>query len=270
MPGSAGVVTSRDNPHFKRLKKLAESARARRQSRTTLLDGPHLIEACLQAGGEVLTVVRSARTDPAAAEAFAAARPDVRQLVLGEELFAALSPVATPSGVLAEAAWLCPPPAHGGVALVLLLEDIQDPGNLGSILRSAAAAGASGAVLNSGCADPWSPKALRGGQGAQFFLPIEEAADLGAWLTDKPLQTVALSLHADASLYELDLAQPSALLLGNEGAGLSLTLLSAARVRARIPMPGRVESLNVGAAAAAALFEAVRQRACRAGGRATP
>ena len=267
MPGSAGVVTSRDNPHFKRLKKLAESARARRQSRTTLLDGPHLIEACLQAGGEVLTVVRSARTDPAAAEIFAAARPHVRQLVLAEELFAALSPVATPSGVLAEAAWLCPP-ARAGVPLVLLLEDIQDPGNLGSILRSAAAAGASRAVLNSGCADPWSPKALRGGQGAQFFLPLEEAADLGAWLAGKPLQTVALTLQADASVYELDLAQPSALLLGNEGAGLSLTLLSAAGVRARIPMPGQVESLNVGAAAAAALFEAVRQRACRAGGRA--
>lgn len=259
MPAPAGIISSRDNPHYKRLKKLAESARARRQSRTTLLDGPHLIEACLQAGGKLLTVVRSAAAGPGAAEAFAATSPDARLLILSEALFTAVSPVATPSGVLAEAAWLSPATPEG-VPLVVLLEDIQDPGNLGSLLRSAAAAGASAAVLNPGCADPWSPKTLRGGQGAQFFLPLAETGDLGSWLAGKPLQSVALSLHAKTSLYELDLTRPTALLLGNEGAGLSPGLLATVQVHVRIPMPGRVESLNVGAAAAAALFEAVRQR----------
>ena len=262
MPASAGVVSSPDNPYFKRLRKLAESARARRQSRTTLLDGPHLIEACLQAGGELRTLVLSAHTAPGLADQFAAALPQVRRLVLSEELLALLSPVATPSGVLAEAAWFSPL-RPDGPALVVLLEGIQDPGNLGSILRSAAAAGASAAVLDRACADPWSPKALRGGQGAQFFLPVEESADVGAWLAGKALQSVALSLEAETSLYELDLARPTALLFGNEGAGLTEALRAVASVQARIPMPGKVESLNVAAAAAAALFEAVRQRMAR-------
>lgn len=262
MPGPAGIVTSRDNPHFKRLKKLADSARARRQSRTTLLDGAHLIEACLQAGGELRTLVLSAQVSSALADPFVAASPQARRLVLSEELFALLSPVATPSGVLAEAAWFAPP-RPSGPDLVVLLEGVQDPGNLGSILRSAAAAGANAAVLDRACADAWSPKALRGGQGAQFFLPLEESADAGAWLAGKALQSVALSLDAEASLYELDLTRPTALLFGNEGAGLSEALRAAASVRARIPMPGRVESLNVGAAVAAALFEVVRQRRAR-------
>ena len=262
MRGLPSVVTSRDNHHFKRLKKLADSARARRQSRTTLLDGAHLIEACLQAGGELHTLVSSAHAPRFLAEPFAAAAPRARRLVLSEDLFALLSPLATPSGVLAEAAWLSPP-RPGGPALVVLLEGIQDPGNLGSILRSAAAAGASAAVLDPGCADPWSPKALRGGQGAQFFLPVEESADAGAWLAGKALQSVALSLDADTSLYELDLTRPTALLFGNEGAGLTEALRLATSAQARIPMPGRVESLNVAAAAAAALFEAVRQRRAR-------
>ncbi len=213
----------------------------------------------MAAGGELLSVVRSEHAPQSVERFFAAAWPAARRLVLSEALFAALAPVASPSGVLAEAAWLHPRPP-GGVPLLLLLEDIQDPGNLGSLLRSAAAAGASAAVLSAGCADPWSPKALRGGQGAQFFLPLEEVPDLAAWLAGQTLQSVALSLQASVSLYDLDFAQPSALLLGNEGAGLSPALQAAVQVRARIPMPGRVESLNVGAAAAAALFEAVRQR----------
>ena len=262
MPVAAGVVTSRDNPHFKRLKKLADSARARRQARMTLLDGAHLIEACLLAGGELRTLVLSAHAPPTLADSFAAASPQARRLVLSEELFALLAPVATPSGVLAEAGWLAPP-RPSGPDLVVLLEGIQDPGNLGSILRSAAAAGASAAVLDRACADAWSPKALRGGQGAQFFLPVEESADARAWLAGKALRSVALSPDAETSLYALDLTLPTALLFGNEGAGLTEALCATASVRARIPTPGRIESLNVGAAAAAALFEAVRQRRAR-------
>lgn len=259
-------ITSRDNPLFKRLKLLADSARTRREEQLTLLDGVHLIEAYLEAGGQPVTLVFAASC-PAELRARLAGRCTHTRLVdLADKLFVELSPVATPVGVLAEAAWLDPHSANQ-VALVLLLEDIQDPVNLGSLLRSAAAAGASLAVLSLSCADPWSPKSLRGGQGAQFVLPMQQRADLLDWVLRNPaLPVVALSLQESTPLYQLDLSGPVGILVGNEGAGLSRPVLDAARYRAKIPMPGRTESLNVAAAAAVALFEAVRQRSDQGSG----
>lgn len=253
------IVTSRDNPIFRRLKKLAESARARREARMTLLDGEHLLEAYLDAGGTPHTLVCAASCAPGRLEALAARGGAARTLVLADALFAELSPVATPTGVLAEVAWLVPPPSEA-TPLVIVLEDIQDPGNLGSMLRTAAAAGATLAVLSKGCHDPWSPKALRGGQGAQFVLPLLRDADLAAWLAAFDGQSVALALGESRDFYAASYTGATALVVGNEGAGLDVATACAAQRRVRIPMPGRVESLNAAAALAAALFEVVRQR----------
>ncbi len=253
------AISSRDNPVFKRLKKLAESARARREARMTLLDGEHLLAAYLDAGGAPHTLVRAASFDAGRFAGWAARCPQAKAIVVPDALFAELAPVATPTGVLAEAAWLAPV-AGDALPLVIVLEDIQDPGNLGAMLRSGAAAGATLAVLSKGCHDPWSPKALRGGQGAQFVLPLQTGADLAAWLSGFPGQSVALALGEDADLYALDLAGPLALIAGNEGAGLSDAVCGAATRRAHIPMAGRVESLNASAALAVAVFEALRQR----------
>lgn len=254
------AVTSRDNPVFKRLKKLADSARARREARMTLLDGEHLLTAYLEAGGRPHTVARAASSDAAKLAPVLARCADARRLVLPDALFGALSPVATPSGLLAEAAWL-DPPAAAGTPLAVVLEDIQDPGNLGAMLRTAAAAGATRAVLSSGCHDPWSPKALRGGQGAQFVLPLDTGVDLPAWLAAFEGDSFALALGEADNLYARSLTGPIALVVGNEGAGLSPAVRMAARARIGIPMPGRVESLNAAAALAVAVFEATRQRA---------
>src|SRR5574340_1471432 len=253
------AISSRDNPIFKRLKKLAESARARREARMTLLDGDHLLTAFLDAGGEPHTLVRAASFDASRLSEVAARCPRAKTLVLPDALFAELAPVATPTGVLAEAAWLAPP-ASDAVPLVLVLEDIQDPGNLGSILRSGAAAGATLAVLSKGCHDPWSPKALRGGQGAQFVLPLLTGADVRDWCAQFEGQSVALTLAEDRSLFMCDLTGPLAVIVGNEGAGLSDAVRAAASVTVQIPMTGKVESLNASAALAIAVFEAVRQR----------
>jgi TrmH family RNA methyltransferase len=253
------AISSRDNPVFKRLKKLAESARARREARATLLDGEHLLTAYLDAGGQPHTLVRAVSFDADRLGQFAARCHRAKTIVLPDALFAELAPVATPTGVLAEAAWLVPP-ASGATPLVLLLEDIQDPGNLGSILRTGAAAGATLALLSKGCHDPWSPKALRGGQGAQFVLPLQLGADLVAWLNAFSGQSVALALAEDRDFYALDLTCPLALVVGNEGAGLSAAVRDAADVRAQIPMAGRVESLNASVAVAVAVFETMRQR----------
>ena len=255
-------VTSRDNPVFKRLLKLADSSRARREARMSLLDGEHLLTAYLDAGGEPHTLVRAASCDAVRFDRLAGRCRQARSLVLPDRLFAELSPVATPTGILAEAAWL-EPPAVADRALVIALEDIQDPGNLGSMLRTGAAAGATLAVLSKGCTDAWSPKALRGGQGAQFVLPLLLAVDLAAWLASFDGQRIALSLGQGGDFYALDLTPPLAIIVGNEGAGLSQSVCRAASICTQIPMAGRVESLNASAALAVAVFEAARQRRTR-------
>jgi len=252
-------ISSRDNSLFKRLKKLSESARARREARMTLLDGEHLLVAYLDAGGQPHTLVRAASFDAAQLTRFAARCSQAKAIVLSDALFAELSPVATPTGLLAEAAWLAPTPS-AATPLVIALEDIQDPGNLGSMLRTAAAAGATLAVLSKGCHDPWSPKALRGGQGAQFVLPIERGVDVPAWCAQFKGQSLALALAEDHSVFSSDLTGPLAFIVGNEGAGLSDDVRAAATATVQIPMPGKMESLNASAALAVAVFEAVRQR----------
>lgn len=253
-------IISRDNPTYKQLKKLSESARERRKTGHTLLDGVHLVEAYLATGGvpDMLVVSESGLAHAECAALLAKAHT-AQKIVLGDALFAEISPVESPIGLLALVAVPhASAPAHPEFCLAL--EDIQDPGNLGSILRSAAAAGAQVAWLSTGCADAWSPKVLRAGMGAHFALAIEERVDLAAKLAAFRGLSVATALHAQESLYELDLRGPVAFLIGNEGVGLSLALLEAASATVTIPMPGRIESLNAAAAAAVCFFERVRQR----------
>ncbi|MBN8766403.1 MAG: RNA methyltransferase [Thiobacillus sp.] len=252
-------ISSRDNPFFKRAKKLAGSARARREARMTLLDGEHLLTAYLDAGGQPHTLAHAASFDAGRLERLAGQCPHVKTVELPDALFAELAPVTTPTGLLAEAAWLTPP-AIETTPLVIVLADIQDPGNLGSMLRSGAAAGATLAVLSKGCHDPWSPKALRGGQGAQFVLPMTLVLDVREWCAGFKGQSLALALAENRSLFACDLTGPVAVMVGNEGAGLSDTVRAAASAVVQIPMPGKAESLNASAALAIAVFEAVRQR----------
>jgi TrmH family RNA methyltransferase len=256
---SETAITSRDNPLFKRLKKLAESARARREARMTLLDGEHLLAAYLDAGGQPYTLVRAESFDAGRFDPWRVRCPAAKAIALPDALFDELTPVSTPTGVLAESAWLSPT-AREDTPLIIVLEDIQEPGNLGSMLRTGAAAGATRAVLSKGCHDPWSPKALRGGQGAQFVLPIEQGVDVPAWCAQFKGQSLALALAEDRSVFSSDLTGPLAFIVGNEGAGLSDDVRAAATATVQIPMPGKMESLNASAALAIAVFEAVRQR----------
>ena len=151
----------------------------------------------------------------------------------------------------------------GGADFCLLLADRQDPGNVGAILRSAAAAGVGQVFLSPHCAFAWSPKVLRAGQGAHFHLEIFEDVDLVAWVRDYRGTLVAAVTSGGESLFTADLAGPVAVAIGNEGAGLSESLRAAAQGRVSIPMPGGFESLNAAAAAAICLFECVRRLAVR-------
>jgi TrmH family RNA methyltransferase len=165
--------------------------------------------------------------------------------------------------VLAKIATPASRPAPATARLALLLYEIQDPGNVGTLLRSAAAAGADHVLLSPHCAFAWAPKVLRAGMGAHFAVNIVEGVALDAWLAGYRGTSIALAGPGEKSLYDLDLRGPIAILVGNEGVGLSNALLEAATVRARIPMSERIESLNAAAAGTVALFEAARQRRVR-------
>ncbi len=250
-------ITSADNPHYKLLKKISGASRERRKLGQTLLDGVHLLEAFANANGELRLLVLRAGAETAPEIALCMTRFSVvPTLVLSESLFDAISPVDHPTGILG----LMPipqPPLHR-VDCCVLLENIQDPGNLGSILRTAAAADADAVYLSTGCAEAWSPKALRAGMGAHFKLAIHEQQDL-TQIADRFDAVFATSLAATQSIYTSDLTGKVAFLFGNEGAGLSAPMLALATQPITIPMPGKIESLNVAAAVAVCLFERVRQ-----------
>ena len=261
-------VTSRDNAAYKAMAKLVASGSERRRSGMSVLDGAHLVAAFLDSGRtpEEVMVNRAGAEDPAiAALARRSAPAPVTQL--SDALFRSLSTVESPTGILASV--LTPQGAEVPVdaPLVLMLENIQDPGNVGTLLRSAAAAGAGHVMLSPSCAFAWSPKVMRAAMGAHFALNIVEGADLAAFAARYRGTSIALAAQAEASLYDLDLRGPAAFIVGNEGSGISAELAAAAKARARIPMPGRAESLNAGVAGAVCLFEAVRQRVTQARGK---
>jgi len=254
-------IESRDNPQLKMLARLSASGRERRNSGLTLLDGDHLVEAYAESGGtaSILAISESALRRTHQKDLFERSPAQVR-LVLADYLLGAVSPVATASGIVAAIMVPQPGPWPELAETCLLLEDIQDPGNLGSILRTAAAAGLRHVALSNGCASAWAPKTIRAGMGAHFRLHLHEKADLVALAGAFSGKVMATEPSAETMLYATDLRDPVAWLFGNEGAGLSPALSRCAGECLAIPMPGQVESLNVAAAVAVCLFEQVRQK----------
>jgi TrmH family RNA methyltransferase len=250
-------IVSRDNPVFKYMKKLAENARERRAEGKTLLDGVHLIETYVEAFGEPELIIIPEGKSSLEATQLMQQLEHVNTMMLPTLMFAELTPVASSTGILAltKTTQITPP---NEVKFALMLEDIQDPGNLGSMLRTALGAGVEAVYLSKGCTDAFSPKCLRGGQGAQFYLPIIEGADLLQVMRDFEGETYATTMDGE-SLYAQDLKGATAFIIGNEGAGLSAKLIAAASHKISIPMHQNLESLNAGAAAAVCLFERARQ-----------
>lgn len=256
-------ITSRDNATFKLLRALAESSRERRKRGKTLLDGMHLVAAyAARFGAPELVAVSESGAVQAEIKAFLERAPQAA-LLFSDALFAEISPVATPTGIIAVIPVPASKPGMAAGGSCVLLDAIQDAGNLGSILRSAGAAGIADVFLGPGCAQAWSPRVLRAAMGAHFDLRIREHAALEEVLRAYAGSSVSTSLRGERTIYELDLTGPVAWIFGNEGAGLSPAIEGLASHAAVIPMPGRVESLNVAAAAAVCLFEEARQKAAR-------
>ena len=262
-------ITSRENPLYKDLKHLATSSQARRKAGRTLLEGIHLCQAYQQQVGEPgLCVVSEASVADAEVGAIMrqceARRTQV--IALPEALYNALSQLYNGIGllfVIETPEKTLPGPL---AASAVLLDNLQDPGNLGSILRSAAAAGIGQVYCSPGTAFAWSPKVLRAGMGAHFLLRIFENVDLAALIGAASVPVLATSSHVAATLYQLDLSGEAAWLFGHEGQGVDPALLALATQTVTIPQLGAIESLNVAASAAICFFEQVRQKtAAKAG-----
>jgi TrmH family RNA methyltransferase len=269
--GRLRPLTSRDNPAVKRLRALSQDAAARRTFGQTVLDGPHLLKAYLDAGKtpESLWFARGAQENPEL-QALAARVTGRPAYVLDDAVFRRSAPTDQPSGVLA----VIPLPAAPSIdasGTVVVLDGIQDAGNVGSILRTAAAAGVNQVWLGKGSARAWSPRVLRAGMGAHFSLSIIEDIEASV-MSSLPLCALSAShagaetrrvtltaLEAPCTVFQSDLRGDRIWVFGSEGQGVSEAWRAKASLSVSIPMPGKVESLNVAAAAAICLFEAVRQ-----------
>lgn len=259
-------VTSRENALVKELARLAASSRERRLQQSTILEGERLVGAFAASGhaARLLVVGESAAQRPSVARLLAET-PATDKLLVPDRLLDGVTQVVTSSGVLAvvQVPRAAPVPEQPGACL--LLEGIQDPGNLGSMFRTAAAAGMRDIYLAPGCVFAWAPKVVRAGMGAHFALSIREECDLVDLVRRIAVPVVATEPLAPRSIHAIDLSRPVAWIFGGEADGLSPALAALASVRASIPMQAGSESLNVAAAAAICLFEGRRQQAAAPG-----
>jgi TrmH family RNA methyltransferase len=251
------VLTSLDNPKVKRWTKLAQDARYRRAEKRALIEGPHLLAAALEHGHKPVALLA---TEEGAADAEISrliGQSGLRPVLLAESVFRRVVDAENPPGVAAEVA--IPHTDKKDASRTVFLEGIQDPSNVGAIVRSAAAFGVGRVVLDRGCADPWSPKALRAGMGGHFALQISDTNDLGSHI-EAFKGTVACTVpRGGVALGEAPLNRSWAWIFGGEGRGLSDETIRRADLRVTIPMAAGTESLNVAAAAAICLYEASRK-----------
>jgi TrmH family RNA methyltransferase len=256
------VITSRQHHVVKQFKNVARGSRTH-----ALLDGWHLLREAAGAGLTIETVA-IADTPPAAADKALLDRiaRTASVISVSASVLDALSPVRTPSGVVAlvhRREFQLGELVSAATPLVLIAVDVQDPGNVGGITRAAEAGGATGVVLAGVAADPWSWKSLRAAMGSTFRLPVIRHADaltIGDELRSQGLRLIAATPRDGAPMHQVDLRNGCAVLLGGEGGGLPGPLLANADARLSIPMRQPVESLNVAVAAGVLIYEAHRQR----------
>ncbi len=249
MSESDGLITSRDNPWFKRLRKLAQDGTEYRRAGQVWLEGDHLCRALLARGGrpQVAVFAQSAwRQAPADWVAAAA-----RCLVLDDALFDSLSSLPSPArvGFLMD---LPASPALDPTAPTVILDRVQDAGNVGAVLRCASAFGFRQVVALQGTAALWSPKVLRAGMGAHFGLRLIESA-LSDLLGQLAVPVITTSSHGGQLLHRASLPWPCAWAFGHEGQGVGPEVTARSHLAVRIAQPGGEESLNVATAAAICL-----------------
>jgi RNA methyltransferase, TrmH family len=260
-------ITSRDNS----LLHHARAVRDGKDSESIFVEGLRLCEEAVRSNLKIEAVIysdRIAQKDRAAQLIRELEEIAAKSGSVSEKLLASISYTKTPQGIIVLAGR--PTISEKEFArrqtenpLLVILHRINNPVNLGAILRTAEAAGATGALTTSGATDPFSPKSLRGAMGAAFRLPIWTEVDFHRaveWCTSRSIQTICATAKATRSYTDVDWRQPAALILGSESAGLGPEEIAMANDAIKIPMKGSTESLNVAVAAGILLYEAHRQR----------
>ena len=258
------MLTSLQNPLVKQIRKL-HSAKYRRQQGVFLIEGTHLLEEACAVGYPLETLCCTPEWQSTHLPLWQQACEKAKRAeIVSQEVLQAIATTVQPDGVVATAqrnTQLQRVVPLTGIGLAL--ETVQDPGNLGTMIRTAAAAGASGLWLSEDSVDLDNPKVLRASAGQWFRLPMAISTDLKVTVNQcqqAGVQVVATLPSAKLTYWDVDWRQSSLILLGNEGAGLSAQLAALADLQVRIPLSAQVESLNVAIAAALMLYEAKRQR----------
>ncbi|MDO4434225.1 MAG: RNA methyltransferase [Alysiella sp.] len=256
------AITSSQNPQIKHLAKLLSNSKYRREQKQAVLEGTHLLVSWLNSGNTPETVfIPQHRLNKPEIQALKHRLPEQICVITADD---ALNKISSLSNADEITAIIKLPEKHTPFTTgdCVVLDRVQDPGNMGTVLRSATAAGIKQVILGKGCADAWSPKVLRAGMGAHFLLSICERVDLNAWHANytHAIYATALTGKNPQNLYHLDLRSPAAWLFGNEGSGVATDLIECADSTVHIPMLGQTESLNIAMAATVCLFEQMRQR----------
>ena len=256
------MIASPQNPLVKEIRKLHES-KGRREKSLFLLEGTHLLEEACAQNHPLATVCCTLEWRQRHLQLWEKVCLQAQRVELvSDRVLEAIATTVKPDGAIATA----PRSAMQSISsatLGLALETVQDPGNLGTIIRTAPAAGADGLWVSKDSVDLDHPKVLRASAGAWFQLPMAVSTDLSTQVShcqNQGMQILATMPDASLSYWEVDLQVPTLIVLGNEGAGLSEDLTNLANLQVRIPLCRGVESLNVAIAAALILYEAQRQR----------
>ena len=248
------TITSRQNPLMTHIRKLAGSAAYRRQTGQCLCDSPKLLREAAQWGAEVQTVV--------SVEPWPEPLPEkVRQVLVPPEVMASISPAETPQGVLFTCRTpVLPVPETLPGRRYVVLDGVQDPGNVGTVLRTLDAFDADGLLLTGGCADPFGPKTVRASMGAVFRRPVwcMKAENLPGLLARSGLPLYGTALRQDTEDVRAVSLDCCAVVIGSEGQGIRDTVLDMCQKTLKIPMTDRCESLNAAIAAAVLLWESYR------------
>lgn len=261
------MITSISNKQVKYMKALLGSAKERTASGCFAAEGWRMVsETPPERIRLLLLSERFAGSDQAQKTALIGSVPAERVFVVSDRVFDAISDTRTPQGIMAAVSMLNYPPEtllQQKEALLVFLENLQDPGNLGTIVRTAECAGATGIIMSRGTADIYNPKVVRSTMGSLYRMPFAYTEDMPGLIhqaEEMGIRVFAAHLGAEKSYTQEDYTGPSAFLIGNEGRGLSQEAADAAGEKILIPMAGQAESLNAAVSAAILMYEAVRQR----------
>ncbi len=258
------TITSKENAQIKNAVKLKKSAKYRKATQCFVAEGVRVCADAAYSGADILSLFSTQAAADKNPDSFALLSEKAEKTyMVPPELFALLSDTQTPQGFLCVIKALDKSAdfdtiKNGGKFLAL--DNVQDPNNLGTILRSAEAFGVDGAVMSSDCCDVYNPKVVRGSMGAVFRLPILSVNSLSDWLSARPqLNTYAAVVEPSAvPVTKISFHTPCAVVIGNEGNGIRPETAAVCRHRITIPMNGKAESLNASVAAAVLMWEMVK------------